>query len=120
MDIQAAAPIRFQTITAIPSGGRSGQFALSRDQHVEGTVVSVEGDTVVVSIGTQRVEARATGLRAGDQLRLLVREAGPDRVVMQIVGRGGEGATMRPLADADLREELGRAGVPADGPSLAV
>src|SRR5215210_6598260 len=118
MDIQAASPIRFQTITAIPSGGRTGQFAVSRDQHVEGTVVSVEGDTVVVSIGAQRVEARAAGgLSPGDQLRLLVREAGPDRVVMQIVARGDATTTMRPLADSDLREELTRAGVPADGPS---
>src|SRR5437868_5070935 len=117
MDIQAAAAIRFQTITAIPSGGRTGQFAVSRDQHVEGTVVSVEGDTVVVSIGSQRVEARATGdLQPGDQLRLLVREASPDRVVMQIVARGEAATTMRPLADADLREELARAGVPAGGP----
>src|SRR4051812_46119156 len=110
MDIQAAAAVRFQTITAIPSGGRSGQFAVSRDQHVEGTVVSVEGDTVVVSIGSQRIEARATGdLAAGDRLRLLIREAGPDKVVMQIVGRGDAATTMRPLGDADLRDELARA-----------
>src|SRR5436190_20761726 len=111
MDVQATGPVRFQTITTPRGGGRTGGFAVSRDQHVEGTVVSVEGDTVVVSIGSQRVQARATGdLSPGDQLRLLVREAGPDRVVMQIVARGDAATTMRPLADADLREELARAG----------
>src|SRR5690242_6583986 len=121
MDVQATAAVRFQTITTLRGGGRTGGFAVSRDQHVEGTVVSVEGDTVVVSIGSQRVEARATGpLNPGDQLRMRVREAGPERVVMQIVGRDDDGAAMRPLDDADLREELGRAGVPDDGPSLAV
>src|ERR1044072_2210102 len=118
MDVQATAAVRFQTITTLRGGGRIGGFAVSRDQHVEGTVVSVEGDTVVVSIGAQRVEARATSpLSAGDRLRRLVREDCPGRAVMQIAQRGESGMTMRPLADADLREALARAGLPADGPS---
>src|SRR5688500_8440826 len=90
---------------------------------LDGQVISVEGDTVLVSIGQQRVPAQAqpgTTLRAGEAIRLFVRDVDPDQVVMQIVARGGSMQTMRSLTTEDLRSELTGLGVTPDDEAVDI
>jgi hypothetical protein len=123
VDVTAIGGLRLGTITAIPGGGRTGgQFAVGQDQLLEGTVVSIDHDSVVIQVGGQRMSATTdASVRPGDVLRLLVRETGPDQVLMQIVGRGGTVAPQtRLLGRGELANELTNVGVAPDEESLQV
>jgi hypothetical protein len=123
MDVNPILPVRFQEIVAIPDATRREGFAVAANQTLEGQVVSVERDTVIVSIGRHRVPAQAapgTTLQAGEAVRLFVRQVDPDQVVMQIVARGASLQTMRSLTDADLSAELTGLGITPDESTLAV
>ena len=69
----AIQPVRLQEIVAIPDSTRRERFAVAANQTLDGQVISVEGDTLIVSIGQQRVPAQAnpgTTLRPGEAIRL--------------------------------------------------
>ncbi|HEY3083483.1 MAG TPA: flagellar hook-length control protein FliK [Chloroflexota bacterium] len=123
MDVTPILPVRFQEIVAIPDATRRESFAVAANQTLDGQVVSVDRDTVIVSIGRQRVPAQAapgTTLRAGEAVRLFVREVDPDQVVMQIVARGSSLQTLRSLTTEDLSAELTGLGITPDQTTLAV
>jgi hypothetical protein len=123
VDVTAVGGLRFGTITAIPAGGRQGQqFAVAQDQQLDGTVVSIDHESVVIQVGNQRMRATTdASVRPGDVLRLLVRATGPDQVLMQIVGRGGATQVQtRSLTRQDLATELTQLGVAPDEESLQV
>src|SRR5688500_1215084 len=90
---------------------------------LDGQVISVEGDTVLISIGQQRVPAQAqpgTTLRSGEAIRLFVRDVDPDQVIMQIVARGASMQTMRSLTTQDLRAELTGLGLTPDDQAVEI
>jgi hypothetical protein len=123
VDVTAIQPVRLQEIVTIPDSTRRERFAVSANQTLDGQVVSVEGDTVIVSIGQQRVPAQAnpgTTLRPGEAIRLFVRDVDPDQVIMQIVARGASMQTMRSLTTEDLRAELTSLGVTPDDQAVEV
>lgn len=123
MDVTAVGGLRFGTITAIPGGRRQGQqFAVAQDQTLEGTVVSIDHESVVIQVGGQRMRATTdASVRPGDVLRLNVRSTGPDQVLMQIVGRGGLAPVRtRSLTRQELAAELTRLGVAPDDESVQI
>ncbi|HEV8637856.1 MAG TPA: flagellar hook-length control protein FliK [Chloroflexota bacterium] len=123
MDVTAVQPVRFQEIVAIPDATRRAGFAVAANQTLDGQVVSVQGDTVIVSIGRQQVPAQAapgTTLQAGEAVRLFVRDVDPDRVVMQIVARGTSLQTLRSLTPQDLSAELTGLGIAPDETAIDV
>jgi hypothetical protein len=123
VDITAIQPVRLQEIVAIPDATRRQGFAVAANQTLDGQVVSVQGDTVIVAIGRQQVPAQAapgTTLQAGEAVRLFVRDADSDRVVMQIVARGASLQTLRSLTTQDLSAELTGLGVAPDETAIAV
>lgn len=123
VDVTAVGGLRLGTVTAVPGGGRPGQqFAVGQDQLLDGTVISIDHDSVVIQVGNQRMAATTdASVRPGDVLRLLVREAGPDQVLMQIVGRGGMPVPQtRTLSRGELAAELTNVGLAPDEQSLQV
>ena len=123
MDVQAVGGLRLGTVTAVGGGGRSGQqFVVAQDQQLEGMVVSIDHDSVVIQIGGQRVAATTdASVRPGDVLQLVVREASADQVLMQIVGRGGlPPVQTRQLTRQELAAELTNVGVEPDAESIAI
>ena len=123
MDVQAVGGLRLGTVTAVGGGGRSGQqFVVAQDQQLEGTVVSIDHDSVVIQIGGQRVAATTdASVRPGDVLQLVVREASADQVLMQIVGRGGlPPLQTRQLTRQELAAELTNVGLEPDAESIAI
>src|SRR3989442_11540590 len=123
MDIPPVQRVRFEEIVAMPDATRRAGFAVAANQTLDGQVVSVQGDTVIVSIGRQQVPAQAapgTTLQAGEAVRLFVRDVDPQRVVMQIVARGMSLQTLRSLTTQDLNAELTGLGIAPDETAIDV
>lgn len=81
---------------------------LNLDQVLQGRVLAVRGNQVVISMLGEQIAAESLlPLQVGQVLNLVVREVRPDRVALQVAPKTGEEApVLRPIADQDLSDLL--------------
>ncbi|MBI2941021.1 MAG: flagellar hook-length control protein FliK [Chloroflexi bacterium] len=106
MDLRAI--LRTRDVTLTPRIGEGvADLGLTVDQTVEGRVVQSTDNRALIRLAGRELlaQTRAT-LQPGELVQLQVRDVRPDRVILQIVGRGEGQGTLRALGEADLARLL--------------